>query len=235
MKPAPGLLALFILLGAALTHGQDNSTLITFSNLDSWRPLTFPKIPRHSEYRVVDSDGKLVLSVASQASASGIIHERSFKTEETPVISWRWKAMNVLAKGNAETKAGDDYPIRIYVIFRYDPSRASFLQRLQYQAAKAAYGEYPPHAGLSYVWANRAHQRRIITSAYTSRAVLVVADQGAEHLGQWRSHTVNIAEDYREAFGSAPPPEFSLAIMGDSDNTGESSTAYLDFVQVSSP
>ena len=32
--------------------------------------------------------------------------------------------------------------------------------------------------------------------------------------------------DYREAFGEEPPPVVGIAIMSDSDNTGEKATAW---------
>ncbi|MDX1801592.1 MAG: DUF3047 domain-containing protein, partial [Marinobacter sp.] len=32
--------------------------------------------------------------------------------------------------------------------------------------------------------------------------------------------------DYRRAFGKAPPPIVGIGIMSDSDNTGESATAW---------
>ncbi|MCK5347452.1 MAG: DUF3047 domain-containing protein, partial [Candidatus Heimdallarchaeota archaeon] len=71
--------------------------------------------------------------------------------------------------GNAKTKEGDDYPIRIYVIFKYDPKRAGFFEKLKYNSAKLVYGEYPPHSALNYIWANKEHKERIITSAYTDK------------------------------------------------------------------
>jgi hypothetical protein len=42
----------------------------------------------------------------------------------------------------------------------------------------------------------------------------------------------NILEDYTKAFGAAPPAIASIAIMNDSDNTGESSVSYVDYIEV---
>lgn len=39
-------------------------------------------------------------------------------------------------------------------------------------------------------------------------------------------------DDYRAAFGRAPPAEASVAIMSDADNTGQSATAYVDDIVV---
>ena len=39
-------------------------------------------------------------------------------------------------------------------------------------------------------------------------------------------------EDDRQAFGEDLRSEASLAVMGDADDTGEGTTAYLDFIKV---
>ena len=39
-------------------------------------------------------------------------------------------------------------------------------------------------------------------------------------------------EDYRRAFGEDPPAEASLAIMNDSDDTGQSAVSFVEFIEV---
>jgi hypothetical protein len=48
----------------------------------------------------------------------------------------------------------------------------------------------------------------------------------------WVEEDVNIVRDYREAFGSEPPPVASLAIMNDSDDTGERAVSFIDYIEV---
>ena len=55
-----------------------------------------------------------------------------------------------------------------------------------------------------------------------------------DKLGSWQTYNVNILEDYRNIYGSDPPKIASLAIMGDSDNTGEKSLAFIDFIKLES-
>ena len=83
------------------------------------------------------------LRAESNASASGLILKKEFNVFEYPKLKWRWKISNVYLKGNAEEKSGDDYPLRIYVIFKYDPDKASLGQRIRYGLAKAIYGRVP--------------------------------------------------------------------------------------------
>ena len=40
-------------------------------------------------------------------------------------------------------------------------------------------------------------------------------------------------DDYRKAFGKDPPKTASIAIMNDSDNTGEAAVSYVEFIEVS--
>ncbi len=199
-----------------------------FDTLDAWRPLTFPNIARHSRYSI-ESDGEnRVLRADADASASAIVHTSRFAVHQFPEIHWRWKIQKPLARGDARTRAGDDYPIRVYVIFEYDPEQASLGQRIQYGAAKAIYGQYPPHSSLNYIWANREHGAAILTNAYTDRARMFPLQHGAARAGQWIEERRDILEDYRQAFGTDPPPTATVAIMADTDNTGERVSAWVD-------
>jgi hypothetical protein len=203
-----------------------------FDSLDAWQPLTFPKIDRHSRYSVTNVDERLVLKAEANASASGLAHKETFNPHETPVLRFRWRAENVLENGDATRKDGDDYPIRVYVFFPYDPAQASLGMRTKYGIARRVFGEYPPHSGLNYIWANRKHAQRILDSPYTGRSKMIILQAGKERLGEWVEEDVNILDDYRAAFGEDPPQTARLAIMSDADNTGGTATAFLDLIEL---
>ena len=205
-----------------------------FASLDAWRPLTFPKIERHSTYAVAPGDepGSTVLRAESDGSASGLVWKREWDVAAHPRLRWRWKVENVYAKGDATKKAGDDYPIRLYVIFPYDPSTAGAGKRLKYGAAKALYGEYPPDCGVSYVWESRETPGEFVPSPYTGSVVMFLREKGAARAGQWVEEEADVLADYRKAFGKDPPRAASLAVMNDSDNTGESSVSYVDWIEI---
>ncbi len=203
-----------------------------FDSLDRWEPLTFRKIDAHTEYDLVTEDGKKVLRARADASASGIIFTERFKVAESPFVEWSWKISNTVEGGNAAEKDGDDYAIRIYIIFPYDPSRVSFLDKVKYETVRRLYGEYPPLSSLNYIWANRPHEEEYLPNPFTDQAMMIPVDTGSGYAGQWRTHIVDIREDYRKAFGEEVPDEASLAIMSDTDNTGTSATAYLDYIRV---
>ncbi len=213
----------------------ENSELFlreNFQSLERWKPLYFNNIDKHTEYSI-DKEGEVsYLKAESNASASGIVFKQEFDVLSYPKIRWRWKVTNVFKKGNAKEKSGDDYPLRIYIIFKYDPDTASFGRKIKYGLAKKLYGEYPPDSTLNYIWANRQHDERIITNKYAEEAKMVLLQQGQENAGQWIEQEVDILADYHKAFKKDPPSIVSIAIMNDSDNTGESAVSYIDYIEV---
>ncbi len=223
-----------MLCGAApvIAAGPDVALREDFDSLAAWELLTFPKITAHSTYTLDREGDNSILMAESRASASGLIYRRTFSIRETPRLRWRWKVTHLSDKGNPKEKQGDDYPIRIYVLFPYDPVQATLGERLRYTAAKALYGKYPPHSTLSYVWTGRDIPDRIFISPYTDKARIVVLQKGTHKVGRWVEESVNVWEDYRQAFGKAPPATAGIGIMSDTDNAGGTATAYVDFIEV---
>ncbi len=62
---------------------------------------------------------------------------------------------------------------------------------------------------------------------------MILLQKGPERTGQWIEERVNALSDYRMAFGTEPPIEAGIAVMGDADNTGEKATGYVDYIEVS--
>ncbi len=228
-----GLVTLFLLLAAPI-HAAPNILIDEqFSSLAQWEPFTFPKIDNHSSYAVTIEDGVSCLVATTRNSASAILYKEQFNVYDYPEIAWRWKVSNVYKKGDSSRKDGDDYPVRLYILFQYDSETASFGKMLRYEAAKLLYGSYPPDSSLNYIWANKKQGPPYIPNPFTSRAMMFPVDRGSATVGSWSEHRRNIVKDYTIAFGKAPPSLAALAVMSDSDNTGESATAYIDYIRVS--
>lgn len=202
-----------------------------FNHIDNWEPLFFPKIKRHSSYAIESSPEGSHLRTESNASASALRYKHTFNVYDFPKIRWRWKVLNVYQKGNAESKDGDDYPARLYIIFKYAPENAGFFEDLKYRSAKLFYGEYPPHSAINYIWSSRNHNRKIIVNAYSEKAMMIIK-RGPSDIRTWQTETANIIDDYVEAFGEKPPSIASIAIMNDSDNTGEESVSFIDYIEI---
>ena len=73
--------------------------------------------------------------------------------------------------------------------------------------------------------------RSLVTLFFTDRAMMVAVESGAEKVGQWVCEKRNLHDDYLKLFGETPPNISGVAIMTDTDNTGESAqAAYSDLV-----
>jgi hypothetical protein len=196
-----------------------------------WKPLEFPKIKRHTVY-TVESDGtNSFLKATSSNSASGIYKEVDIDLSEHPMLRWRWKVEGVVEKGDARKKDGDDYAARIYVTFDYDPERTPFFERLKYKVVKAIYGKVPANA-INYIWANKLRKGEHIPNAFTDKAIMIAVESGPELSGRWVPEKRNVYEDYRVLFGAEPPGATGIAVMTDTDNTGESAVAYYDDISL---
>jgi hypothetical protein len=190
-----------------------------------WKPLTFKKIPRLTQYELIRDDGTVVVKASSDASASGLTKTVKISAREYPLVRWRWKVENVLKNSDVRRKDGDDYPARIYITFEYDPAKVSFSKKLKYKAGRAIFGDIPI-AALNYIWDTKTPVGTIVDNAYTDFAQMIVVESGPGKIGQWVQEERNIYEDYKRAFGDEPPFINGVAIMTDTDNTRERAVAY---------
>jgi len=191
-----------------------------------WKPLIFKKIEKHTTYTLVKDDNVVVVKAVAEASASGLTREIKIHPKEYPIVQWCWKIMNILKKGDVHRKEGDDYPARIYITFEYDASKLSLLEKAKYEMVRLLYGEYPPLAAINYIWESSAPVGTMVPNPYTDRVVMFVAESGSAKVNQWVNEERNVYEDYKKAFKEEPPMISGVAIMTDTDNTGESAIAY---------
>ena len=205
MKHLLKSLCLLMLFAAAVSADSDIIQISNFSEvgLAGWSEKSFKG---KTEYLVVEDAGQQVLQAKSQGAASGLVFETEYDPQDFPVLSWRWKVANTLVKGDSRTKAGDDYAARVYVVFPH--------------------WFFPKTKTLNYIWANRLPQESVQTNAFLNNAIMISVESGNEKVGEWVSVRRNIIDDYRRAFGEDPPKIGAIAIMTDTDNTGESALAW---------
>ena len=221
------------LIQSALAQFQESLLVGYFSENQAssvvprnWKPLTFPKIPKHTEYSLVHDGERIVVKATSQASSSGLTREVQIDPKEYPIIQWQWKVANVLKAGDVAKKEGDDYPARIYVTFQYDSQKVGLFGKAKYEAAKLIYGRYPPLGAINYIWESRAPVGTAVPNPFTDQVHMIVLESGATNLNTWITEERNVYEDYKRAFGQEPPMISGVAIMTDTDNTRESAEAY---------
>lgn len=192
-----------------------------------WKPYRLGKSLNETRYRLTVLDGRTVLEARAQNAVSAIAYELHADAMRTPWLSFSWRTDRLIDRADMRTKAGDDYPARIYVIFDYDVAHLPLADRMKLRMARAIWGEQVPAAALCYVWEPRQPSGHAAWSAYTNRLRMIVAESGAARLGQWVSIERNVAEDFRAAFGEDPPAISAILVATDTDNTASDALTWF--------
>jgi hypothetical protein len=201
------LLVLLITITFGSTTVQADSLLVgDFENgdLNNWKEKVFKN---KTNYQVVNVEGKRAIQAISNDSASGLYREVKIDLEKTPYLNWSWKVENILPNVNEQSKKGDDYPARVYVIF----SGGLFFWRTR---------------ALDYVWSSHQQVGTNWPNAYTSNTHMIAIQNDKRNIGEWVIEKRNIREDYKRIFGADISSADAVAIMTDTDNTGQMANAY---------
>ncbi len=236
---AAGFMAFCLALN---TRSEDTFPLPAFSIaplggevIPGWQPIYIPSVKRHTAFAITEDEGQRVLRVRAEASAASLATPLNINPLSYPRLRWRWKLPQHNPKTNLLTKKGDDYPARLYVMFHYDLDKLGFLDRTKLRIARKLYGEQVPAAALCYVWDPKHPAGTTAWNAYTNRVRMIVVRSGEEKLGQWVVEERNIAQDFKAAFGDDPPMISGIAVGGDSDNTGETTTSFVSDLTLTGP
>jgi hypothetical protein len=196
----------FIVLIAQFTFSQTPSIgLFSQGDMSCWEEQSFVS---NTQYQLVEEqDQGQVLKAYSQSAASGIFCEVTIDLTETPYLNWSWKVDNIYSENDEHSRAGDDYPVRIFVV----ASGGIFFWNTK---------------AVNYVWSSNQQVDSQWESAVTKNAMMLAVRSGDKVLGQWLNEKRNIREDFSAFFGVDITEIHAIAIMSDSDNTGQSATAY---------
>ncbi len=225
------LVILFGLTGASLNIteipvGRFSTATLGESIPEGWESLTFGK-KKKTQYELVEDDGTIVLRAISEGTASGLVREVDIDPAAFNRLTWRWKVSNVLRKGDVTEKSGDDFAARIYVTFDYSPKNLKLGERLKYRALRLLGYKDIPLRAINYVWSNKAPTGTIVPNAYTDWVAMIAVRSGSTHTNTWHTEERNLYDDYRAAFGEEPGRITGIALMTDTDDTGESAMAYF--------
>ncbi len=225
----------FFLLPETLISQVDTSASIRveFNNISEWENIYFSVKKVRTDYQMINDGNKNYLQIKSDGSASGLKWKREFKPHKYPVLRWKWRVDSLVENSDGRTKDGDDYAVRIFILFAPDSSDISFWQEIKNTAFSLMYGYDPPHSALILVWANIIHNEEYFQNPYSDNLVVWNMHQGTEQTGIWLIEEINIIDLYKKAFGKMAPEKATLAIMGDSDNSGKSSLAFIDYIEIS--
>ena len=200
---------ILLLLAATAVHATENELhLGRFStgDLTGWKEQTVSLFKAKTAYTLAKDNDRSVLVARSTKSASGQLYKLSLDPKEYQTLKWSWKIEHTIKKGNEKTREGDDFAARVYVIFPR--------------------GFFSSTRAICYVWANKLPKGEHVVSPFTPNIITVAADSGPVLAGRWTFHQQNIYDDYRRFFNEEPPKMGGVAIMTDTDNTGESAVGY---------
>lgn len=175
------------------------------NRLDGWEHKRFKGETR---YQLQTLDGVMVLKADSQGAASGLFKEQCIDLEQTPFLNWSWRITNRLEGLNEQSKSGDDYAARIYVVVKGG---------LAFWQTKA----------INYVWASNTAKDNVWPNAFAGDHAMMLALRGPEtSLNVWYSEKRNIRGDLQKLFGEDVRYIDAVALMTDTDNSSQQVSAF---------
>ena len=192
----------------------------------AWREVTFSKFRKPTKYTLVDDCGTVVVEAMADGSSSGLAEPLDVDPRQYPWLSWRWKVPTLIPGIDNTKRAKDDAPVRLEISFDGDMKKVPLDDKVFFFQVKALTGLDMPYATLEYVWGDGAPPETVIPNTWTSRIRMLMLEAGSERAGQWVTETRNVVEDYRRAYGEEPGKITAVAIVTDTDATGEKTTGY---------
>ncbi len=202
---------LLILLGSILAAqnlaAEPKLMLGEFSHnrLDGWEQKSFKGETR---YQLQTLGGVLVLKADSQTAGSGLFKEQRIDLEKTPFLNWSWRITNRLTGLDEQSKSGDDYAARVYVVVKGG---------LAFWQTKA----------INYVWASNTAKGAVWPNAFAGDHAMMLALRGPEApLNAWQTEKRNVRADLQKLFGADLPVIDAVALMTDTDNSKQHVSAF---------
>ncbi|MGY6554573.1 MAG: DUF3047 domain-containing protein [Wenzhouxiangella sp.] len=197
-----GSAALFLVLPAAAT---DDALRFEPAAIVEWESESFSG---HTQYSLVEVDGRPAVHAECNKAASGLWLRREIDLVKYPILEWSWRVDETFQDIDESSRAGDDYPARLYVIMD-----GGWL-RLRTRA-------------VNYVWASEKPVGADWPNAYTSRARMLAVQSGPPDApGTWRTQRRNLREDFRALHNRDPEKIDAIALMTDCDDTGGTAEAW---------
>jgi hypothetical protein len=135
-------------------------------------------------------------------------------------LGWRWRVSEGPPPMDL-TRRGGDRAISITVGFAGFPPDVSAGQRARHaMASTAAGGRALPRSALIYVWGGTGQEPALFASPYAHGLARVRVLRPAQApRDAWQAERVDLAADWRAAFGGEPPPVTEIAVSTDVDDS----------------
>lgn len=201
------MLGTMLLAVATLAGAADEKPMIgrfSAGDLKDWQTKSFKGETR---YAFDDKSGQRALFADSRGAASGLYREIRVDLTRTPWLNWSWRVDKVLNGIDERSKEGDDYPARVYVVVS---GGAAFWKT----------------RSLVYVWSSNQPVGAAWNNAFTGNARVMALRSGTKDAGRWVNEKRDIRADFRQLFGEDIAAIDAVALMTDTDNSGQSATAW---------
>lgn len=203
------LLAVIVIASVNTAFSQNDIQIAigSFSteDLKNWKTQSFSG---STDYQITLLDKQYVLKASSHASASGLYKEQRIDLHKTPYLNWRWRIHHSLSGLNEQSKSGDDFSARIYIVI----SGGWAFWRTK---------------AINYVWANSSKKGAIWPNAFVGKKAMMIALRSStDKPSTWYSEKRNILEDFKQLFGSDIQYIDGVALMTDTDNSQSHAQAY---------
>lgn len=174
-------------------------------SLAGWKPKSFKGT---TLYTIELLDDVRVLRAKSDQAASGLFKEQRIDLQKTPYLNWRWRIENRLGKIDEQSKSGDDYAARVYVV------------------VSGGWAFWRTRA-INYVWAGNSPKGKVWPNAFAgSNAMMIALRSADDQTATWYQEKRNVLRDLEAQFGEPIRYIDAVALMTDTDNAGGSAEVY---------
>lgn len=137
---------------------------------------------------------------------------KKINLDKTPILTWKWRVYKTPKGGDENVNDKNDVAASIYVVYS-----VNFLKMPK---------------SIRYTWSSTLPVGTIL-SKYFNRQKIVVLASGTKNEGKWITFQRNIAQDYKNLFGSNPPKRpIAILILSDGDNTKSKAIADYDDIEL---
>lgn len=232
------LIAVSLLVILTPTWGQEAVVVI----VDSWpAPQGEKGVPEGWELKeyqgkvkpgditILAEGSKKILQLRAEQKSFFLGRQKlSVSMETSPILTWRWKIQAALADADARDSDTDDQPINIYVTFK--KGKKGKLRAIGYlwdnQAPRCSYLIAPAERS----WWSRQALR--IAGVPITWYVILQNGESAAHT--WFTESRNLAEDYKQIFGTDYVPDVqSIAVQIDTSTLGGSAQSWVGSIRLS--
>ena len=153
-----------------------------------------------------EEDANLFLRAATEGLATNAGKEANINLRVYRRLKWRWRVHKLPKSANEEQEDRNDSAASVRLVFK---------------------GRFVPKT-LKYVWSASLPTGTETESPTSEKTKVIVLQSGDQNLGKWVWQEVDAYADYKRVFGGEPRPVNAVAVITDSDNTGEPVMADYD-------